>query len=188
MSTDWMAAAVTAISTGGVVGVPTDTVYGIAVDLWNEGAVGSLFELKGRPDDKPVGLLAASRSQVEEIADLAVAADLADAHWPGALTLVVRSVVVIPDWIGNASVRSIGVRVPDHDDLRALLTETGPLAVTSANRSGEAETLDDDAARAVFGVRVVFYVPGRCRGGVASTVVDATGPSPVVLRPGPVEV
>ena len=188
MSRDWLAAVVTTISTGGVVGVPTDTVYGIAVDPWNEGAVAAMFELKGRPDDRPVGLLAAARNQVEEIADLGAAANLADAHWPGALTLVVRSVVVIPDWIGNASVRSIGVRVPDHDDLRALLTETGPLAVTSANRSGEAETLDDNAARAVFGDRVAFYVPGRCPGGVASTVVDATGSSAVVLRRGPVEV
>lgn len=187
MSSDEIAAAAAAVARGEVVGVPTDTVYGIAADPWNENAVATLFELKGRPDDKPVGLLAASASQAAEIADIGPARALTERYWPGALTLVLRPVVVIPDWIGSASVRAVGVRVPDHDGLRRLLGMTGPLAVTSANRSGESETLDEVGARAVFGDRVAVFVPGRCPGGVASTVVDATGPDLVVLRAGPIQ-
>ena len=178
--------AVAALERGELVGVPTDTVYGVAADPWNEAAVARLFILKGRPEDKPVALLAASSDQVDEIADLGAAHHLAARHWPGALTLVLRPVVVIPDWIGTTSVRSVGVRVPDHDELRTLLAATGPLAVTSANRSGEPDTLDDIEAKAVFGDEIAKYMPGRCPGGVASTVVDATGPELVVLRQGPV--
>jgi L-threonylcarbamoyladenylate synthase len=180
--------AAAAISRGEVVGVPTDTVYGIAADPWDAEAVRRLYELKGRPDDKPVGLLAASPAQVAEVADLTPVRDLAERHWPGALTLVLRPIVVIPDWIGSSSVRTVGVRVPDHDDLRELLAMTGPLAVTSANRSGEPETLDETEARSVFGDEIAVYVPGRCPGGVASTVVDATAVEPTVLRQGPVEI
>lgn len=188
MNLPWLAEGVDAVRAGRVIGVPTDTVYGVAVDPWNEVAVGLLFALKGRPDDKPVGLLAASLGQAEEVADLGAAArSLADRYWPGALTLVVRPASMIPDWIGSRPERNLGVRVPDHDDLRAVLEWTGPLAVTSANRSGQPETYDDVEARTVFGDQVAFYVRGRCPGGVASTVVDATGPDLVVLRPGPVE-
>lgn len=178
--------AVAAIAGGQVVGVPTDTVYGVAVDPWNEEAVSSLFELKGRPRDKPIGLLAASIDQIEEVADLGAARDLAARHWPGALTLVVRTRVLIPDWVGDRALGTVGVRIPDHDALRSLLGETGPLAVTSANLAGGPETHDDGQARAVLGDRVSVYVPGVCPGGVASTVVDATGAPLRVLRPGPV--
>lgn len=188
MSRPWLAEAADVVAAGRVIGVPTDTVYGLAADPWDETAVGMLFTLKGRPDDKPVGLLAASVDQASDIVDLAAARRLADLHWPGALTLVVRPVVVIPDWIGTSSVRTVGIRVPDHDDLRALLARTGPLAVTSANRSGQPETLDDVQARAVFGTEVPLYVPGRCPGGQASTVVDATQGPLEVLRQGPLQV
>lgn len=177
--------AVDAIRRGEVVGVPTDTVYGLAVDPWNEVAVGRLFELKGRPRHKPVGLLAADVSQAAEIADLSAAGDLLR-HWPGALTLVVRPTVVIPNWVGDAALGTVGIRVPDHDLLRRLLAETGPLAVTSANRSGMPEARDDEEAKAMFGEFVAVYLPGRCPGGTASTVVDVTGPEPKVLRAGPV--
>lgn len=176
-----------AIEQGRVVGVPTDTVYGVGADPWNEDAVESLYHLKGRPEHKPIGLLAASVDQVAEIADLGPGETLARAHWPGALTLVVAPRVVIPDWVGSAVMRTVGIRVPDHDLLRSLLERTGPLAVTSANRSGEPEALDDRAARALFGDEVAVYLPGRCPGGTASTVVDVTGGSLVVLREGPIE-
>jgi L-threonylcarbamoyladenylate synthase len=178
--------AVEQLAAGHVVGVPTDTVYGLAVDPWNEEAVALLYELKGRPAGKPVGLLAASVEQVEEIADLGVGADLARSHWPGALTLVVRPRVVIPDWVGDKALGTVGVRVPDHDLLRGLLAATGPLAVTSANRSGEADLVDDTSARAVFGVQVAAYLPGKSPGGTASTVVDVSGRKLRVLRQGPI--
>lgn len=185
MSREDAAAAAAAIALGEVVGVPTDTVYGLAVDPWNEEAIERLYDLKGRPEHKPIGLLVASVGQAEEIADLGAGRRLVE-HWPGALTLVVRPRVVIPDWIGDRVVGTVGIRVPDHDELRELLEETGPLAVTSANRSGEADLLDDSAARAIFGDRVRVYLPGRCEGGVASTVIDATRGEVRVLRAGPV--
>lgn len=173
---------------GEVVGVPTDTVYGLAVDPWSEGAVSSLFELKGRPRGKPIGLLAGSLEQVEAIVELGPGRDLARHHWPGALTLVVRPHVLIPDWIGDNALGTVGVRVPDHPFLLALLGKMGPLAVTSANASGGAESLDETEAREAIGDTVGLYVPGRCRGGTASTVVDVTGPEPTVLRRGPIAV
>lgn len=177
--------AVAAIRRGDVVGIPTDTVYGIGADPWNETAVGKLFELKGRPEHKPIGLLAADAEQAAEVADLTPAGRLLEL-WPGALTFVVRPRVLIPDWVGDSALGTVGIRVPDNAVLRDLLERTGPLAVTSANRSGESDTFDDTAAREVFGDEVAVYLPGRCPGGQASTVVDLTDGSPRVLRQGPV--
>lgn len=180
-----LADAAAALARGEVVGVPTDTVYGLAVDPWSESAIEALYDLKGRPEHRPIGLLVASVDQAEEIADLG-SGKAVTRHWPGALTLVVRPRVMIPDWIGDRALRTVGLRVPDHDLLRRLLQMTGPLAVTSANRSGEAEMLDAAAARVEFGSGVAVYVPGHSRGGVASTVVDATGRSVRLLRAGPI--
>lgn len=180
--------AVQRLRNGEVVGVPTDTVYGLAVDPWSEGAVSALYELKGRPRGKPIGLLAGSIDQVEAIVELGPGRDLARHHWPGALTLVVRPHVLIPDWIGDSAVGTVGIRVPDHPLLLTLLGRMGPLAVTSANTSGGEESLDEGGAREAIGDDVGLYIPGRCPGGAASTVVDVTGPEPTVLRHGPIVV
>lgn len=179
--------AAAAIERGDVVGVPTDTVYGIGVDPWNETAVAKLYELKGRPQHKPIGLLAASPEQAAEVADLTPAGRLLE-HWPGAITFVVRPRVLVPDWVGDSALGTVGIRVPDNRVLTDLLERTGPLAVTSANRSGGDDTFDNTAAREVFGNRVAVYLPGRCPGGQASTVVDLTNGSIRVLRQGPVVV
>lgn len=180
--------AVQRLRNGEVVGVPTDTVYGLAVDPWSEAGVSTLYDLKGRPWGKPIGLLAGSVEQVEAIVELGPGRDLARRHWPGALTLVVRPHVLISDWIGDKALGTVGVRVPDHPLLLELLARMGPLAVTSANTSGEEESLDEAEAREAIGDRVGLYVPGRCPGGTASTVVDVTGPEPAVLRQGPIAV
>lgn len=167
--------------------MPTDTVYGLAVDPHNESAVQRLFELKGRPADKPISLLVASVAEAAQAIEISVAAsELAAQHWPGALTLVGVPRSVFPDWIGDPVTRTVGVRVPDHDELRSILAETGPLAVTSANLSNQADTLDHVAAKAIFGDEVTLYVEGHCRGGTASTVVDVTGPEMRTLRQGPI--
>ena len=182
-------AAVAAILAGQVVGVPTDTVYGIGVDPFDQDAVSRLFELKGRPRHKPVGVLVATVEQAAEIADLGeTGSRLAAAHWPGALTLVARPKVVMADWVGDEQRQSIGIRVPGHEVALELLRSTGPLAVTSANRSGQAETMDDRTARALFGASVAVYLEGTAPGGVASTVVDVTGCAVSVLRQGPVAI
>jgi len=179
--------AVQALGEGQVVGLPTDTVYGIGVDPFDLDAVALLFELKGRPADKPVGVLVASLEQAIDIGEIGGAARiLAERHWPGALTLIVTPQVVMADWVGDQVLRTVGIRVPDHPTAIELLEATGPLAVTSANRSGGAETMSDEEARAVFGDDVSYYIPGRAPGGEASTVIDATGAELTVLREGPV--
>jgi tRNA threonylcarbamoyl adenosine modification protein (Sua5/YciO/YrdC/YwlC family) len=164
-------------------------VYGIGADPMSEMAVTRLFELKGRPEHKPIGLLVASLEQAEVIGEIGgLAADLATVHWPGALTLVVTPRVILADWVGDTQRRTVGLRVPDHPVALELLAAVGPLAVTSANVSGDAESRSDRDARAVFGERVAVYVEGTCSGGEASTVVDVTGGEVVVLRQGPVRV
>lgn len=173
---------------GEVVGVPTDTVYGLAVDPHNESAVQRLFEIKGRPARKPVSLLVDSVGEAGRIIVMSDAAsELAALHWPGALTLVGVPRGSFPDWIGDPETRSVGVRVPNHPELLSILAATGALAVTSANLSDLPDTLDDGAAREVFGDAVSFYVPGSCGGGTASTVVDVTRSDLRVLRPGPID-
>lgn len=181
--------ALEAILDGQVVGMPTDTVYGIGADPFNFDAVARLYELKGRPEHKPVGLLTATVEQAAEIGTMTVeAAALAERHWPGALTLVVTPKVVMADWVGDRQRRTIGIRVPDHDVARALLELSGPLAVTSANQSGGKEAMSDREAQHLFGDRVAVYLDGRAPGGEASTVVDATGVGLTVIRKGPVDI
>jgi len=182
-------AAVEAIRDGQVVGLPTDTVYGIGVNPFDLDAIARLFELKGRPEHKPVGVLAATFEQARELGDIAGEAKaLAEKHWPGALTLIVTPSVVMADWVGDQQRRTIGIRVPDHAVARALLEQSGPLAVTSANQSGGKEAMDDSEARDIFGRRVAVYVAGTAPGGAASTVVDATGTDLTVLRKGPIHI
>jgi tRNA threonylcarbamoyl adenosine modification protein (Sua5/YciO/YrdC/YwlC family) len=180
-------AAVAAIRNGHVIGFPTDTVYGLGVDPLNETAVDSLFEIKGRPQHKPLGVLVASIEQAVGLGEIeGDAYRLAIQHWPGALTLIVTPLVILADWVGDAQRLTIGVRVPDHPLARRLLEETGPLAVTSANISGGRETVDDVEAKDIFGDRVAEYLPGVSPGGEASTVVDASGARLSVIRVGPV--
>ncbi len=180
--------AVAALLEGRIVGVPTDTVYGIAADPFCEEAVEALFAAKGRPAVKPIPILAADREQVMRVGVLdEVALDAVAVHWPGALTLVVPRADGLPDWVGDPAAGSVGVRVPDHPAALVLLAAAGPLAVTSANRSGEAPAGDHHSARASLGGAVAVYIEGFGGGGAASTVVDLTGPDPRILRPGPIE-
>jgi L-threonylcarbamoyladenylate synthase len=181
--------AVEAIEEGQVVGLPTDTVYGLAIDPLNDEAVALLFNLKGRPEGKPIGILAANVDHAAMIGDLdGVAGELARKHWPGGLTLVVTPNVILSGWVGNTQLRTVGIRVPDHEIAQQFLTITGPLAVTSANLSGQPEAMDHEQAEAIFGNDVAAYIQGNAPGGVASTVVDATGYPPTVLRQGAVEI
>lgn len=182
-------AAVEAIHAGEVVGLPTDTVYGLGVDPLNEDAVARLFELKGRPEHKPVGLLVATVEQAKTMGEVhGLAEDLANRHWPGGLTLIVTPRVIMTGWVGDAQRETVGIRVPDHPLARELLEVAGPLAVTSANLSGGAEARDDVSARQIFGDGVAVYLEGHSPGGESSTVVDASGDKIVVLRQGPVAI
>lgn len=185
--------AIRALGDGGVVAIPTDTVYGIAVALDTPGGIERLFAAKQRPPDKAIALLLADAEQAPAIGDLTPAATaLARAFWPGGLTLVVprRADVPLPaaltgGELAPGAVPTVGLRVPDHDAPRTLARVLGPLPTTSANRSGEPELPDADAIEAELGEAIQLILDGgHASGGPASTVVDCTGPEPVIRRAG----
>lgn len=178
--------AVKLLRAGAVVGIPTDTVYGVAADPFQPEAVRSLFHLKGRNLDKPIGILLADVDEARSLVELPLyALAWSERYWPGPLTLVAHPLSPLPEGVGDATRNTVGVRVPDHPVTLALLEAFGPLAVTSANPAGGAETLDDESATASLGSTVPFYLPGTCPGAVASTVVDVTGGKARILREGP---
>jgi L-threonylcarbamoyladenylate synthase len=180
------AAAIAVLRAGGVVALPTDTVYGIGVSLDTPGGIERLFHVKRRPPDKAIALLLADAAQAAEIAVMnPAAAALAEACWPGGLTLVLRrrAEVVLPEALtGDAT---IGLRVPDHAAPRALARAVGPLPTTSANVSGLPEARDAAEIVALLGDAIELVLDGGpAHGGPASTVVDVTGEYVRVLRVG----
>jgi tRNA threonylcarbamoyl adenosine modification protein (Sua5/YciO/YrdC/YwlC family) len=166
--------------------MPTDTVYGVAADPFDLAAMDRLFAVKGRDPDNPIPILGASAEALATIAVIdGAAARAAEQHWPGGLTLVVPVAEDVPAWIGDDR-RTVAVRVPDHAVALDVLHATGPLAVTSANRSGQPPALTADEARLSLGYGVAVCLEGESGRGEASTVVDFCGSEPVVLRQGPV--
>ena len=181
MTTPPLARARALLAEGKVVGLPTDTVYGLATHL---SAQQELFEVKGRPPEKAIAVLVGSVADALELAVFPpIARDLADTHWPGPLTLVLSS---RSSTVDNGP-KTVGLRMPDHPLSLELLNLCGPLAVTSANRSGDPPAHSHTQAREIFGGRIELYLPGVCPGGVASTVIEAlVNRDPRVLRPGPI--
>jgi L-threonylcarbamoyladenylate synthase len=181
------AEAVSVLRAGGIVAVPTDTVYGIAADMALPDAIERLFAAKRRPPEKAVAVLLADAAQAEELGVVGPAARvLAERFWPGGLTLVlpVRPGVRLPRVLA-AGAATIGVRVPDHPSPRALAAALGPLPTTSANVSGEPDARDADEIAARLGDAVALVIDGGpIRGGPASTVVDCTGEQAVIRRVG----
>ena len=184
----WTYEALGHLRAGGVVAFPTETVYGLGA-LLNRAAVEDIFRIKGRPGEKILPLQAYSLEQATdwgfEFAPGAMR--MAQTFWPGPLTLLLRRPSRCPDWFAPDS-PLIALRLPDHAVALELLRTAGePLAVTSANLSGGAECLDADAVTRIFGDdgELLLLDGGRVPGGVASTVVDASGPTPVIVRLGP---
>lgn len=177
------------LASGGIVALPTDTVYGIAVSIETPGGIERLFAAKQRPPDKAISLLIADAEQAAELAVLTRASRvLADAFWPGGLTLVLarRPDRALPALGGaGASLTTVGLRVPDHHAPRDIARAVGPLPTTSANRSGEPEAGDADEIEALLGGAVDLILDGGpALGGLASTVVDTTVDPVRVLRAG----
>ncbi|HUG15157.1 MAG TPA: L-threonylcarbamoyladenylate synthase [Thermomicrobiales bacterium] len=181
--------AVRVLREGGVVAIPTDTVYGLAASLEHPAAIERLFSIKGRSGTKAIPVLVSDQNALDRLADEhnRVASLLAKSCWPGGLTIVVTANADIPDAVLRGG-RTVGVRMPDHAIALAIIEQAGgALAVTSANRSGDTEATTSSEVGFKLGDRVDFIVDaGRTSGGVPSTVVDATRMPPVILREGTV--
>ena len=182
--------AIAVLQRGGIVALPTDTVYGIAVDLAVPEGIERLFAAKRRPPDKAIAVLVDGLDQVSGLVDLPPAASvLAEAGWPGGLTLVLRLIdpARLPAAL-TAGIATLGVRVPDHPTPREIARALGPLPTTSANLSGEPDSRDAAAVAAALGDAVDLILDGGAtKGGIGSTVVDCTVDPPRVLRAGAIE-
>ncbi len=181
------AAAVEALRSGGLVAMPTDTVYGVGVALDASDGLQRLFAAKNRPLDRAIVLLVADLDGAAAVGVLSPAARaLAERFWPGGLTLVLTQSAgaVLPASL-TAGAGTIGVRLPDHATPRALARELGPLPVTSANVSGRPDARTAAEVLAQLGGRIDLILDGgTVSGGVPSTVVDCSGEAPRILRSG----
>ncbi|BBY38456.1 putative threonylcarbamoyl-AMP synthase [Mycobacterium mantenii] len=185
-----IAAGAGALKGGRLVVMPTDTVYGIGADAFNSAAVSALLSAKGRGRDMPVGVLVGSWHTIEGLVYTMPdgARDLIRAFWPGALSLVVTQAPSLQWDLGDAR-GTVMLRMPLHPVAIELLREVGPLAVSSANVSGRPAAVDANEARSQLGDLVDVYLEaGPSDQGAASTIVDLTGATPRILRPGPVSV
>ena len=179
--------AVSALNRGCLVAFPTDTVYGLAAKYDDFQAVRRLYSVKERPLDKAIPILIGALSDINELAaDFPpTARALAETFWPGALTLVVKRHERVPKVVAPST--TVAMRMPAHEWLLTLLQIVGPLAVSSANRSGKSPKLSAGPVRAALGEHIELIIDGGpAPGGKPSTVADCSIYPPVVLRDGPV--
>ena len=179
-------AAAEAVRRGELVVLPTDTVYGVGVDAFAPDAVAAVLAAKGRGREMPPPVLVPNQRTVDGLATNVpdYARDLIKAFWPGPLTLVLLAQSSLMWDLGETN-GTVALRMPQEDTALKLLVEVGPMAVTSANVSGQppAKTILD--ATAQLGAAVSVYLDaGPCAGGLPSTILDCTGESPVILRAG----
>jgi L-threonylcarbamoyladenylate synthase len=182
--------ATTAVAGGELVVLPTDTVYGLGTDAFNPDAVGALLAAKGRGRDMPVPVLVGSPRTLDGIATGLSddARSLVEGFWPGGLTLVARVAPSLQWDLGDTG-GTVAVRMPLHPVALELLVATGPMAVSSANRTGLPPPTTVDEAIEQLGESVAVYLDGGPSGEpVPSTIVDVTGSVPRVLRVGDVSV
>ena len=185
-----LAEATASLRKGDLAVIPTDTVYGLAADAFSPPAVTSLLAAKGRDRQMPppvlVGTVRAASALVEDLS--AFGKDLIDEFWPGGLTLVMRANRSLIWDLGDTK-GTVAVRMPLHELALELLKQTGPLAVSSANRSGAPPATTAADAEAQLGEAVAVYLDGGpCSGDVPSTIVDLTGAVPKLLRRGVISI
>lgn len=174
---------------GALIVLPTDTVYGVGTRPDDPEATARLFAAKERPPGLTLPILVASHEDARRVGVFDAPADaLAAACWPGALTIVLPRTQTSAGWELGGDPATVGVRIPAHPLTREVLRATGPLAVTSANRSGEPAATTCEALVEVFGDRVEVYLcEDRPLEGVASTVLDLAHGEPRLLRRGGIE-
>src|SRR5215475_2045417 len=179
-------AAVDAVKRGDLIVMPTDTVYGIGADAFKDWAVTALQNAKGRGRNVPPPVLVGSRSTVDGLVFSLPqeARDLIDSFWPGGLTIVVEHAPSLQWDLGDAN-GTVGLRMPLHPIALEVLRETGPMAVSSANKHGQPTAMTADEAREQLGYSVSVYLEGgRSADSAPSTIIDVTGDLPRVLRAG----
>jgi L-threonylcarbamoyladenylate synthase len=185
-----LAAAVAAVLKGELVVLPTDTVYGIGADAFRPAAVTSLLAVKGRGRDMPppvlVGSVRAASALVEDLGPYGQ--ELIDEFWPGGLTLICRASRSLKWDLGDTK-GTVAVRMPQDQVALDLLAQTGPMAVSSANLTGQPAATTAEAAREQLGDAVEVYLDGGpCETDVPSSIVDLTGDMPRLLRGGAVPI
>jgi L-threonylcarbamoyladenylate synthase len=177
------------IRMGGLVAVPTDTLYGLAADPFHADAVSRLFTVKGRAEGRALPLIAADADQIlSRLGPLPPAGRrLAGKFWPGPLTLLIRAPVALARGVTGGT-GTVGVRVPAHDIARAICRAADrPITATSANRSGQPATADPALVERTLGEDVDLLIDaGPSPGGAPSTIVDVTGSTPRLVRAGAV--
>ena len=182
--------AVATLARGGVLAIPTDTLYGLAADALNPDAVDRVYAAKGRPADMPLPVLVSGWEQALQVAVVSPDTDLlarrlSETYWPGSLTMVLPAAPGLPERL-TAGRDTVAVRMPDHPVPLALADALGhPITGTSANRSGEPDITDPDELRRVLAARVDgIIVAGPNPVGGASTIVAVTGGGINLLREG----
>lgn len=183
---DAIAQALRVLRAGGLVAFPTDTVYGLGALAFDGAAVESIYTAKDRPVEKAIPILLADMEDLDQVAvEVPAMARVLAAHfWPGPLTLVVPKKPTLPPAVSATD--TLAVRIPDHPVARALLRAAGPMAVTSANISGQASPTDAQEVLRQLNRRIPLVIDGGpTPGGIPSTLVDCLGREPALLREGP---
>ena len=187
MQEDNIQKAIACIKNEEVVGIPTETVYGIGVDPLSQAAVDKIFNLKERDENKPLSILVHSFHDLIKLKIISKVPEIVELYWPGPLTIIVESELNFADGVGTKNPNSIGLRVPDNELTLELLKKTGPLAVTSANISGQEDITNERDAEAVFGDKIGHYLQGSALHGSGSTIVDFRDEEFKVIREGPLK-
>lgn len=187
MQEDNIQKAIACIKNEEVVGIPTETVYGIGVDPLSQAAVDKIFNLKERDENKPLSILVHSFQDLIKLKIKSKVPEIVELYWPGPLTIIVESELNFADGVGTKNPNSIGVRVPDNELTLELLKKTGPLAVTSANISGQEDITNERDAEALFGDKIGHYLQGSALHGSGSTIVDFRDEEFKVIREGPLK-
>ena len=175
------------LQAGSLVAFPTDTVYGVGAVAFNGKAVEAIYTAKDRPIEKAIPVLIGDGEDITKAASEvpSMARKLAERYWPGPLTIIVPKHFDLPDSV--SATNTVGVRVPDHIAARRLLSAAGPMAVTSANISGQPSPSTAEEVFMQLNGRIALILDGgKTPGGVPSTVVDCTGTKPTVIREGPI--
>ena len=168
-----------------IIGIPTETVYGLGVDPYSQIAIEKLFKIKERDDTKPISLLIHSFTEIHKLNISTEIPEVVELYWPGPLTVIVEVNEPFLSGIGTTNPNSVGIRVPENALAIELLKKTGPLAVTSANISGRNESKNHIEAEKIFRASVAAYLEGEAVYGDGSTVVDLRVEGGKILRQGP---